>query len=106
MFSLLRWMSSAMCTGALVFAGLDQRPMVTRHAIELLGGSEASLMKECANPECTRIFLDRSRGRRREWCSMDPCGNKIKAAAYRARKKKAQAADASPIRLGEESLLR
>ncbi|MGW0199576.1 CGNR zinc finger domain-containing protein [Nonomuraea sp. NPDC003201] len=60
---------------------------VARHAIELLSGPEVPLMKECANPECTKVFIDRSRGGRREWCGMDSCGNKIKAAAYRARKK-------------------
>jgi len=60
---------------------------VARHAIEVLTGADASLIKECANPECTRIYLDRSRGARREWCAMDPCGNKMKAATYRARKR-------------------
>lgn len=62
---------------------------VARHAIELLSGPEVPLMKECANPECTKVFIDRSRGGRREWCGMESCGNKIKAAAYRARKKQA-----------------
>lgn len=65
---------------------------VARHAIELLSGPEVPLMKECANPECTKIFIDRSRGGRREWCGMESCGNKVKAAAYRARKKKTQTA--------------
>ncbi|MEV0588657.1 CGNR zinc finger domain-containing protein [Nonomuraea sp. NPDC050310] len=65
---------------------------VARHAIELLSGPDVPLMKECANPECTKIFIDRSRGGRREWCGMESCGNKVKAAAYRARKKEARAA--------------
>ena len=60
---------------------------VARHAIEVLSGPDAPLLKECANHECTRIYIDRSRGARREWCAMDPCGNKMKAAAYRARKR-------------------
>jgi predicted RNA-binding Zn ribbon-like protein len=60
---------------------------VARHAIEILSGPEVPLLKECANPECTRVYVDRSRGTRREWCGMDPCGNKMKAAAYRARKR-------------------
>ena len=60
---------------------------VARHAIEVLSGSEVPLLKECANHECTRVYIDRSRGARREWCAMDPCGNKMKAAAYRARKR-------------------
>jgi predicted RNA-binding Zn ribbon-like protein len=62
---------------------------VARQAVELLSGPDVPLMKECGNPECTRVYIDRSRGMRRQWCGMDSCGNKIKAAAYRARKKTA-----------------
>lgn len=60
---------------------------VARHAVELLGGPESLLLKECGNPECTRVYIDRSRGARRQWCGMESCGNRIKAAAYRARRK-------------------
>ncbi|MFI0821062.1 CGNR zinc finger domain-containing protein [Streptomyces sp. NPDC021098] len=60
---------------------------VARHAIELLSGADVPLLKECGNPECTRVYIDRSRGMRRQWCGMESCGNRIKAAAYRARKK-------------------
>lgn len=66
--------------------------MVARQAVELLSGPDVPLLKECGNPECTRVYLDRSRGMRRQWCGMDSCGNKIKAAAYRARKRTAPAA--------------
>lgn len=65
---------------------------VARDAVAVLGGPEVPLLKECANPDCTQTYIDRSRGARREWCKMDPCGNKIKAAAYRARKREAQQA--------------
>ena len=67
---------------------------VARYAVELLSGPDVPLMKECGNPECTRVYIDRSRGMRRQWCGMDSCGNKIKAAAYRARKRTAPAAAA------------
>ncbi|MFF2095524.1 CGNR zinc finger domain-containing protein [Streptomyces sp. NPDC058202] len=60
---------------------------VARLSIELLSGPDVPLLKECGNPECTRTYIDRSRGMRRQWCGMESCGNKIKAAAYRARKK-------------------
>ncbi|MCX5136628.1 ABATE domain-containing protein [Streptomyces sp. NBC_00340] len=60
---------------------------VARLSIELLSGPDVPLLKECGNPECTRAYIDRSRGMRRQWCGMESCGNKIKAAAYRARKK-------------------
>ncbi|MFE7791479.1 CGNR zinc finger domain-containing protein [Streptomyces sp. NPDC057460] len=68
---------------------------VARDAIDILGGVDMPLLKECANPECTQIYIDRSRGGRREWCAMDPCGNKIKAAAYRARKRAGTSASAA-----------
>ncbi|MEU2052474.1 CGNR zinc finger domain-containing protein [Streptomyces bungoensis] len=70
---------------------------IARQAVQLLGGPEAALLKECSRGECTQVYLDRSHGSRREWCAMDPCGNRIKAAAYRARKR-TEARAASPTR--------
>lgn len=60
---------------------------VARVAIDILSGSDAQLLKECGRPECTQVYLDRSRGFRREWCAMETCGNKMKSAAYRARRR-------------------
>lgn len=60
---------------------------VARHTVELLSGPDVPLFKECGNPECTRVYIDRSRGSRRQWCGMESCGNRVKAAAYRARRK-------------------
>ncbi|GAA2154848.1 CGNR zinc finger domain-containing protein [Kitasatospora kazusensis] len=59
---------------------------LAREAAGILGGDEADLLRECARPECTQVYLDRSRGHRREWCAMTTCGNRVKAAAYRARR--------------------
>ena len=59
---------------------------VARGAIALLADPEVAL-KECGRPDCTRLYLDRSRGARRTWCGMDECGNRMKAAAYRARRR-------------------
>ncbi|MFB7919420.1 CGNR zinc finger domain-containing protein [Streptomyces sp. NPDC056061] len=64
---------------------------VARQAVEFLSGPDVPLLKECGNPECTRVHIGRSRSVRRQWCGMESCGNRIKAAAYRARKKNAQA---------------
>ncbi|MFE3878178.1 CGNR zinc finger domain-containing protein [Kitasatospora sp. NPDC059146] len=58
---------------------------LAREAVEILGGDDAALLRECARPECTQVYLDRSRGHRREWCAMRTCGNRVKAASYRAR---------------------
>lgn len=59
---------------------------VARSAIEALA-HDLEIAKECGRDECTRIYLDRSRGLRRNWCGMDECGNRVKAAAYRQRLK-------------------
>lgn len=59
---------------------------VARGAIAVLADPGACF-KECGRAGCTRIYLDRSRGARRAWCGMDECGNRVKAAAYRARKR-------------------
>ncbi|MGW5780415.1 CGNR zinc finger domain-containing protein [Streptomyces sp. NPDC003863] len=58
---------------------------LAREAVGLVGGDESALLRECARPECTQVYLDRSRGHRREWCAMKTCGNRVKAANYRAR---------------------
>ncbi|EID54290.1 CGNR zinc finger domain-containing protein [Saccharomonospora xinjiangensis] len=57
---------------------------VARHGIDVLADPDACL-KECGRTGCTRIYVDRSRGARRTWCGMAECGNRVKAAAYRAR---------------------
>jgi predicted RNA-binding Zn ribbon-like protein len=67
---------------------------LARDAVTVLADREAH-MKECGRPACTRIYLDRSRGARRTWCGMDECGNRVKAAAYRARKRRTDTAAAS-----------
>jgi predicted RNA-binding Zn ribbon-like protein len=60
---------------------------VARDAVELLGSPQHSLVKECANPDCTRLFVDLSRSKSRRWCGMAECGNRHKAASYRQRKR-------------------
>ncbi|MFJ7497323.1 CGNR zinc finger domain-containing protein [Streptomyces sp. NPDC097727] len=64
---------------------------LARETVEILGGDDGALLRECARPECTQVYLDRSRGHRREWCAMKTCGNRVKAAAYRARQHATQA---------------
>ena len=62
--------------------------LLAREAIELLTGPERTLLRECgAAPDCSRLYLDRSRGRRRRWCQMEWCGSQAKMAAYRQRRK-------------------
>ncbi|MGN9780682.1 CGNR zinc finger domain-containing protein [Nonomuraea sp. ZG12] len=66
---------------------------VARAAIALLAGLDRSRIRECGHPDCTRIFIDRSRGGNRQWCGMEECGNRVKAANYRSRKTRAMTAD-------------
>ncbi|WP_024519123.1 ABATE domain-containing protein [Bradyrhizobium sp. Tv2a-2] len=42
-------------------------------------------VKACEGHRCTLLFVDRTRGRVRRWCSMSVCGNRAKQAAHRER---------------------
>ncbi|MGQ0839364.1 CGNR zinc finger domain-containing protein [Actinokineospora sp.] len=44
-------------------------------------------MKICPADDCLWAFFDRSRNRSRTWCSMQTCGNREKARAWRERTK-------------------
>jgi predicted RNA-binding Zn ribbon-like protein len=44
-------------------------------------------VKTCEGSPCTLMFIDRTRGRARRWCSMAICGNRAKQAAHRVRLK-------------------
>jgi predicted RNA-binding Zn ribbon-like protein len=79
-------------------AGLEQRwigehpvaaalALVAREAVELLSSSERGLIRECAAaPQCSLLYLDRSRAHRRRWCEMEVCGSRAKMASYRRRR--------------------
>ncbi len=56
-------------------------------AVELLSGPLAERVRECAAPDCALLFVDTSRPGRRQWCSSDACGNRIRTKAYRDRQK-------------------
>jgi predicted RNA-binding Zn ribbon-like protein len=46
-------------------------------------------LKACREDTCQWAFYDRSKNRSATWCSMEVCGNRAKARAYRARHRKA-----------------
>jgi predicted RNA-binding Zn ribbon-like protein len=58
---------------------------VARDAVDLLAGPLADRIRECAADDCALLFVDASRPGRRRWCSMEACGNRAKAAAFRRR---------------------
>ena len=51
-------------------------------AARLLTSSDLKLLRECANPDCGWLFVDRSRRKNRRWCEMRECGNRAKARRY------------------------
>ncbi len=60
--------------------------------LDLLAGGDIENVKGCAHPDCTRLYLDSSRGKNRHWCGMGTCGNKVKVQAFRARQRTAAGA--------------
>jgi predicted RNA-binding Zn ribbon-like protein len=42
-------------------------------------------LKICSNDACQWAFYDRSRNRSGKWCTMEVCGNRMKARAFRQR---------------------
>lgn len=62
---------------------------IARDAVRLLGGPQAARIKECAHPDCSLLFVDETQSGRRRWCSMGRCGNLVKTAGYRARRRNA-----------------
>lgn len=64
---------------------------LARDCLDLFSGPDRELLRYCDDETCTRLFVDRSRGRRRRWCEMKGCGDRAKAAAYRRRRREATA---------------
>jgi predicted RNA-binding Zn ribbon-like protein len=62
---------------------------VVRSAAELLTSGGLAALRECASGSCSWLFIDRSRSRRRRWCSMKTCGNRAKARRHYARTRSA-----------------
>ena len=61
---------------------------IARDAIEIFGNEEQRAhLRTCEQDDCAGLFLDRSRGERRRWCSMARCGSRAKVAAFRKRQK-------------------
>ena len=62
-------------------------PIVWR-AMELLENGPLDRIKECPPPEgCGWLFMDLSKNRSRQWCSMKSCGNTAKVRRFRERQK-------------------
>jgi predicted RNA-binding Zn ribbon-like protein len=50
---------------------------------DLLTGAESRRIRKCGAHDCDVYFIDKSKGRRRHWCSMQNCGNREKQRRWR-----------------------
>jgi predicted RNA-binding Zn ribbon-like protein len=66
------------------------RPIV-RSAGDLLTSSDRAGVRQCAASDCAWLFVDTSRNRSRQWCSMQTCGNRAKARRYYERRRRTDA---------------
>lgn len=55
--------------------------VIARDAIDLLTSSNE--IKECANPVCHLLFVDKSHASKRRWCAMQRCGTLTKVMRFR-----------------------
>ncbi|MFQ5873107.1 MAG: CGNR zinc finger domain-containing protein [Dehalococcoidia bacterium] len=53
----------------------------------LLTSEQLDRVRQCASSDCSSLFLDTSKNRRRRWCEMKTCGNRAKARRHYQRKK-------------------
>jgi predicted RNA-binding Zn ribbon-like protein len=52
---------------------------------DLVCDEDFTYVRACEGHACTLLFVDRTRGHARRWCSMSVCGNRAKQAAHRER---------------------
>ena len=60
---------------------------IARSLADLVCAEDFTYVKACEGPPCTLLFVDRTRGNVRRWCSMAICGNRAKQASHRHRLK-------------------
>ena len=61
--------------------------LVASQLAALITHEQPALIKDCANPTCTLWFLDQTKSHRRMFCSASACGNRVRVAAFRQRKR-------------------
>jgi predicted RNA-binding Zn ribbon-like protein len=62
-------------------------PIARSAADVLTSDQERSKVRECGASDCRWLFLDTSKNRSRQWCSMSSCGNREKARRHYERVK-------------------
>ena len=58
---------------------------IAKAMADLICENDFTHVKACEGHKCVLVFVDRTRGRARRWCSMAVCGNRAKQAAHRER---------------------
>jgi predicted RNA-binding Zn ribbon-like protein len=58
---------------------------IAQSMAEVVCSDDFSRIKACGGHGCTLVFMDRTRGNARRWCSMAVCGNRMKQVAHRTR---------------------
>jgi predicted RNA-binding Zn ribbon-like protein len=67
----------------------EQRALASIAAVVLAAQASGSWprLKACRKESCRWLFFDRSRNASSSWCSMSICGNRMKTAEYRRRRR-------------------
>jgi len=65
--------------------------LISRAAADLLT-SDLTRLRQCGGDRCGWLFLDRSRNRSRQWCTMQDCGNVSKVRRFRERRARPRSA--------------
>lgn len=75
-----------------IHATPSDAPLATRMAVEaamaladVIRAQDTDRLRACAAPDCTDLLVDLSKNRSRRFCERG-CGNRLDAAAYRARR--------------------
>jgi predicted RNA-binding Zn ribbon-like protein len=63
---------------------------IAKAMAQLVCEEDFQRVKACEGHLCTLMFVDRTRGRARRWCSMSVCGNRAKQTAHRQRASRAR----------------
>lgn len=60
---------------------------IAESVAKLLASNHLPDVKKCENPNCILLFYDKSKNHSRRWCSMEACGNRMKAVAHYRRQR-------------------
>jgi len=58
---------------------------LARSAATLLISAQRQLVRQCANERCGWLFVDTTKNHRRQWCTTEGCGSKVRVRRYRER---------------------